>query len=635
MSRSIALPLLRVPIILTHLIVIYQIFTSVVLFAQEQDSTTASYELAPLTVTATRTERPIFQLPYAIDLVEVETISPAGLGLSLEDALQEIPGITVHNRHNLSQGDRIVIRGVGSRAPFGVRGVKIILDGIPLTFPDGQAQLNNLDLGSLGKIEILRGPSAFLYGNAAGGLINLHTRTGAPQPFQARPRILLGENGLRKGQAALSGQTAKHGYTLNLVHLEQDGHRTHAATRSTALNTVGRLSFNHLNLTTVFNYYNAPYLLNPSSLTKEDARTAPGSSRFFNQQQGAGKRVHQGQAGITLRYHPSTLNLQTTLYAVKRTLFNPIPGRIIDLDRTSWGLRTVLSNTKRLTHTTLRWTLGADLETQYDTRLEFENQGLPEDNIPPDQILNRLQFGPKLLDQKENVLGFGPFAELALDLSKQWTLTLGGRYDRSTFKVTDRFHEDGIDNSGTRTMTQLSPTIGLTWNPRPLLTLYTNFTTAFQTPTTTELGNRPTGEGGFNPDLQPEKLHSLELGIRGHHLPAHLEYSFALYRMKFQDMLIPYQIPQSEETYFRNAGKSRNTGFESRLTWTPLRELRATLAYTFTHFIFTDFQLESPTVQLSGKKVPGVSPHQLTTSLTYIHPTGLYPDLNTRWTARY
>ncbi len=211
--------------------------------------------------------------------------------------------MVVNNRYNLSQGDRITIRGIGSRTPFDVHGIKIILDGIPLTMPDGQSQLNNLDPGSADKIEILRGPSSALYGNAAGGLINIQTESAQTVPIWIQPQFIAGSNDLRKWQAKFSGKIGKQSYLVNVSKLQLDGHREHSAASTSSLNAVGRHEIsNHFSLTTLFNYFDAPYLLNPSSLSKTEAANSSSTTRFFIKQQGAGKKIRQGQGGITFKY---------------------------------------------------------------------------------------------------------------------------------------------------------------------------------------------------------------------------------------------------------------------------------------------------------------------------------------------
>ncbi len=602
----------------------------------------------PVLVTATRSEQIIYRVPYALDLIAQRDLQRAEAGLSLDEALRALPGVTVNNRYNLSQGDRTTIRGIGSRTPFGVRGIKIILDGIPLTMPDGQSQLNNLDLGSAGKIEIIRGPSSSLYGNAAGGLINIQTQSAQTIPIWMQPQFIAGSNGLQKWQAKFSGTIGKQAYFVNVNKLLVDGHREHAAASSVSLNAIGRREMSkRFSLTAVLNYFDAPYLLNPGSLSKAEGETSPTRTRSFIKQQGAGKKVEQGQAGLTFKYGASEADqFEATLYGLSRSLLNPIPGRIIELDRTAGGMRAVFNKRFTFGRSLLRWTIGADYEAQYDVRVEFQNRGIPPEQtgvIDADEIFSALQYGPVLLDQKEQVIGAGPFSELQWELGQDWAMTLGARYDRYQLKVGDHFVADSADDSGTRNMDQLSPMLGLAYHPHPVLTTYMNYSTAFQTPTTTELSNRPTGEGGFNPDLNPESMRSFEVGLKGSWPQMRLDYDFALYRFDIEDMLISYQIPDtaSEEVFFRNAGKARNQGVEVKFHWMPSHGLRASFAYTFMNFRFDDFLVETSSgnapgfVQLAGKKVPGVVPHRFFAGMIYEHGSGAYAEINWQQVGQY
>ncbi len=610
-------------------------------------SRVTDYELAPVIVTATRAERSLGRLPYALAVIEQKDIQRAEIGLSLDEALRAIPGVVVNNRFNLSQGDRLSIRGLGSRAPFGVRGLKIILDGIPLTMADGQSQLNNLDLGSVGKIEILRGPSSSLYGNAAGGVIDIHTETAANTPFQFQPQLIFGALGLRKWQGKASGQIGQQTYLLNISRLQLDGYREHSAAQSTALNAVSHRELSkHLKLSAVFNYFDAPYLLNPSSLSKTDAEKSPATTRFFVKQQGAGKRTRQGQGGLTLKHTGATSRFEATIYGLTRALDNPIPGRLIELDRTAGGIRAVNNKSWQLGQAFLRWTTGADYERQHDSRVEFENRGLANDQIgvaKNEDVLKSVRYGARLLDQKERVVGIGVFSELEFSPHSNWAITLGERYDRYTFDVTDRFLSDGVDDSGVRRMEKFSPMLGLVYRAHAFITFYGNLATAFQTPTTTELSNRPGGEGGLHPTLQPERITSYEFGFKGMWPKIHCQYEAAFYRFRVKDMLIPYQITgrAGEEVFYRNAGQARNHGFEAGLRWTPFKSLRVSGAYAFMNFVFDDFLVETITgnavtpAQLAGKKVPGVPAHRLFVSLLYEHQIGAFAEVDLQWVDQY
>ena len=167
-------------------------------YGQQVKKDSIKYQLDTVFVNANRFEQPIHQIPFSIDVLDSESLSLKNESLSTQDIFNLVPGIIVNNRNNLSEGDRIIIRGIGTRSQFGVRGIKILLDGIPLTFPDGQSQLNNLDLNSIGRIEIIRGPSSFLYGNSAGGVIYITSKKVSSSRFNFTPGLTIGGYGLRK-----------------------------------------------------------------------------------------------------------------------------------------------------------------------------------------------------------------------------------------------------------------------------------------------------------------------------------------------------------------------------------------------------------------------------------------------------
>ena len=615
-------------------------FSQKTLSLRQDTSRTAQYELQSVLVTATREARPRARVPYAISVLAQNEVQRGRAGLSLEEALRAVPGVVVNNRYNLAQGDRISMRGLGSRAAFGVRGIKIMLDGIPLTLPDGQAQLNNLDLAAIGRIEILRGPSSALNGNAAAGVIHLQTQAAAHTPLRAQPQVLFGSYGLQRWQTKLSGALGKHSYFVNASRLELEGAREHSAARYTSLNAIGRHELApQLTLTTVGNYYNAPYLLNPSARSQAELAASTTATRFFIKQQAAGKKLWQAQAGATLKASDA---FEVTLYGLARELRNPIPGRIVEFDRTSGGVRSVFGKRFALGNFGVRWLLGADYEMQSDARREFVNGGIPPEQVgklEPSKIFDTLQYGAQLIDQTEKVFGLGPFTEVEIALRSHWIATLGARYDRYKFEAQDHLLNDGVEASGVRTMAHISPMLGLTFRPRDAFAIYANYATAFQTPTTTELSNQPAREGGFNPDLQPETLRSFELGAKGLWPRQQFEGEVALYAINFEQMLIPYQIQNasSDEIFYRNAGAARNRGVEVSGAWRPVPQVRAKLAYAFMNFAFTDFVLETANArtQLAGNEVPGVPPQHLFASVLYEHPSGMYGEVEAQWSATY
>ena len=599
------------------------------------DST--AYTAPVVVITATRDAAPLDRLPLAVSAVGRERFAPGEKALSLGEALRQVPGLLVSERNNWSLGPRLTARGLGARAAFGVRGVKVLLDGVPLTTPDGQTQLGNIDLAAAGRVEVLRGPSSSLYGNAGGGVVSIRTRHPEAAGVRVKPRLVVGSDGLWLRQATLAGG-GRHSFHLSARQLDLDGYRDHSEARVRGLNAVVRSRLRpSWELVWVLNLYDAPYLLNPSSLNRADARERPRFARGFIVGQGASKRARQSQGGITLRHTGGGQRTELTLYGVDRSLLNPIPGAVIDLERRAGGLRAVHGRTLRLAGLPGSWKAGVDLEAQRDDRTEHENEGLADPETDPARVPESVALGALLQDQEESVGSAGAFAALTLHPRPGWTLSLGGRMDRYGFEATDRLLGDG-DDSGSRTLSRFSPSAGLGWQVTPRNLLYVSYGTAFQTPTTVELGNRPGGGGGFNPDLDPESVSSLEVGLRGSDRTGRLTWDAAIYRLVVDGMLIPFQVedPASEAVYYRNAGSTSSRGLEAALgarhgSW------RADLSYTFMDFLFDDYVVpaDDEPVQLSGNRVPGLPPHRLLLDVTADLPFGLRAEIETEWVAGY
>ena len=430
---------------------------------------------------------------------------------------------------------------------------------------------------------------------------------------------------------SFSGRVAKTHVFASLYDLRSEGYRDYADARARGLNArVGHALTPHTELTLLLHLYDAPYLFNPSSLAAETARTSPRSVRGFVVGQGASKQVRQGQAGIRLEYRPPQAPhhraSSLVLYGVGRALKNPIPGRIVELDRRAGGLRTE----HQFAWASTRLVTGLDLDFQRDDRREFINEGLPEDvRVDDERVFELVQYGEEQINQEEQVQSFGPFVSLEQDLGTALTATVGGRYDRYRFAVADH----------ARDMDQFSPMAGVVYRLDPFSRWYAHVATAFQTPTTSELGNRPSGEGGFNPDLGPERVLGLETGLRRHVRRARVDLEVALYQLQIADALIPFQVESedSEEIYFRNAGQARNRGLELSLSAVPHPGLRTTFAYTFGDYVFEDYEVETAgeLAQLAGNEVPGVPRHRLFAALSYDSPQGLFSEVELERVGRY
>lgn len=575
--------------------------------------------LDSLRVTVSRTTAMLDDLPLPVSVVDLADAPVPDRGVSLDRALAGVPGVFVQNRRNFSLGDRVTMRGAGARSQFGVRGIQVIVDGIPLTLPDGQTALGNLDLATAGRVELLRGPASALYGNASGGVIRVRTRPAGPPGLDLQSTVAAGSHGFFDTRIRASGRDGRLGWLVGARRVRADGFRDHAEAESYAANLVARYGIApDTELSVVLNLDHLPFAENPSSLDRATARDDPTAVRDFIVDQGAGETHTQAQAGVAVRRGWGATELDLSVWGLHRSVRNPIPGSIIDLSRHAGGARFELSG-RAEPGVELRWTAGVDAALQHDDRVEFVNEGVVDGE--------RAAAGAVQLDQRERVLGLGPFAQSTLRFGSAWALTVAARYDVYDFDVSDRRLADG-DDSGSRTLTRLSPMAGLTYGPVPWLGLYANFSTAFETPTTSELSNDPSGEGGFNDRLRPEVLRNFEAGIRGRAERVGLSYRVSAYRGTVDDALIPFQ-GATEEVFFRNAGRVSRDGLELELGWSPDPRFRLSAAWTFQDFVLEEFVTDEG--DFSGRREPGVPRQRVTVGIDAELPHDLRAEVDFGW----
>jgi iron complex outermembrane receptor protein len=562
--------------------------------------------LPPVIVSVTRSPTDPGHVPFAVAVIDRNEIAHGRPLLGLSETLVTVPGIYVADRHNPSQDDNLSIRGFGARSAFGVRGIKVLLDGIPQTLPDGQGQLSNVELAGVNHIEVLRGPSSSLYGNASGGVISLSTDTAAPAAAEPTLRVEGGSYGMRKGYGALAAPLGGGSLILDGTRLVMDGSRGHdsASTWRGSARYHRRLS-DRTRLTVQLLAADSPRLQDPGALTAAEADTSPAAASPRNVVADAGKSVSQEQAGLGLEHAWATGgSLALSLFGVRRDLDNATAATYIQLGRWAYGVRASATHPVALGSHVMMLTAGLDAQWQHDDRL----------NLTLDRV-------DTTRNQLEHVSEIGPFVEARMDITHAATLTLGARYDRVAFRVDDYLLADG-DDSGSRLMEAPSASAGLTIDVDPLVQPYLSVSTSFDTPTTTELANRPTGPGGFNPDLQPQKAVNYEAGIRGR-VPGAGDYTLSAYSADVRDELIPYEVPgDPTRRFYRNAGSARHQGIELGVTIEPLPRLRFVGAYSYTALRFVTFRTATDT--LDGKHVPGVPTHYGHASVRYTWGGGVW-----------
>ena len=575
-------------------------------YAQAQEGAA----LPPIVVTAPRVETTINEVPAAISVVGVEDIQLGQPTLGLDESLVRIPGVFSQNRFNFAQDLRVSIRGFGARAAFGIRGIKILVDGIPATLPDGQSQADSLDLGSAERVEVMRGPASALYGNASGGVISITTEDGPETPF-VDSRITLGAYDLWKMQLKSGGQVGPMNYLLSATRLEYGGYRDHSDTESVVFNGKFRIDLDEASdLTALINVMDSPQADDPGGLSRDNIAEDRRAAAAVNLSNNTGEEVAEQRFGLVYRRDFGDLHdLQVNGYFMARQFRGAIPFQAIEFDRHFVGGGLQYSYDGDLFGLRSRLTVGIDVQHQVDRRQNFNNV-----NGDPGETL--------LLNQDEKVTSVGPYIQEELTLFDKWTLVLGGRYDNVRFKVDDFLTSNG-DDTGSRTFDQVTGRFGLTYRPIPEVNAYVSIAQSFETPSTTELVNRPDDLGGLNSDIDPQKAVNYELGVKGEAL-RRLRYEFAVFYIDLEDELIAFE--ENGRTFFRNAGESRRYGVELGLGWQILDGLRASFAYTYLNAELDEFLKDG--MDLDGNEVPGLPPHQVHSEVFYRHPLGFYGGLD-------
>jgi iron complex outermembrane receptor protein len=518
-------------------------------------------------------------------------------GLALDKPLYAIAGVQVDNRYNFALGERITIRGFGARTQFGVRGVRVLVDGIPATLPDGQTTLNHVDPASIESVEVIRTPLAALYGNAAGGVVDIRTAAIPAAQLEHSARFVNGSHGLNRQQIAFGGTDTHGGYLLSVARLDYRGFRTHNSANNRYVSGQSTLTSGNAAIRATAHHvrYDA---LNPGALP--DSMLARSRHLAFptNESQRTGERGKHSQVGVTLDRALGLHRLALSTYGISRTLHNPIPPRIIDLSRRAGGARVSLGSSAT---TRVAWESGVETALQRDDRLNFQNVGGAR--------------GAVTLDQNERVRAVAWFATARTAVTRIATVQAGLRRDAVEFRATDHLVDAGNpDDSGERKLRAWSPSVGVSFAIGAGAKLFANSGISFETPTTTELANRPTGAGGFNPELEPQRTLSHELGINGTN--GAFRYQLVWYRARVSDGLVPFEVPDSPgRQFFRNAASAIHRGAELMLAGSFFRTVSARLAYSYIDARYRQYSVGA--VSFNGNRLPGVAPHRLESLLRF------------------
>ena len=597
--------------------------------------------LAPVVVTATRVDTPAFDVPASIDRLDGDALRNARAQVNISEGLGGVAGLLARDRQNYAQDVQISIRGFGARSTFGIRGVRVFVDGIPATLPDGQGQVSHIDLSSVERIEVLRGPFSALYGNASGGVLQVFSEEGRGPPSVSFSLAGGNDGALRLG-TALSGSQGAFGYNASASEFRTDGSRDHSA----AERGIGNLKLtwrpdDASQFTLIANRVALPKAQDPLGLTRAqfdaDPRSVDPTALSFDTR----KTVSQTQGGLIYERRLDAVNaLRVLVYGGHRDTeqFQAIPvatqanvkhpGGVISLGRDYSG-------------TDLRWTAKTSLAELPTTLIV----GLAYDTLREHRIGLQNFVGTTLgvegalrRDEINDVSNIDEYLQASIQLSSAWSVNAGVRHSSVRFTSSDAYIVAGNpDDSGGARYGATLPVVGVMFAASDEVHLYATAGRGFETPTLNELAYRPGGATGLNFDLKPDYSNSAEFGVKTRWGGVGT-LNAAVFATRTTDEIVTLSNVGGRAT-FQNAGSTRRLGLE--LSWANrfAGDLQAQAAWTLLDARYRETfttcaatPCATPTLTIpAGNRIPGTARTSLFAALGWMPPQGWRAGIEARW----
>lgn len=591
-------------------------------------------QTAPVVVSGTRIGLSPLETPASVDIVEGAAMRRGQPGINLSEGLAGVPGLQIQNRQNYAQDLQLSSRGFGARSTFGVRGVRLYVDGIPATMPDGQGQTSNIDIGSLDRVEVLRGPYSALYGNSSGGVILAYTEDGAVPSAIGASAWAGGDHTWRYGAKA-SGASGGMDYVLDLSRMTTDGYRDHSAARKNLGNAkLGVQLDDASRLTIVANSVDLT-AQDPLGLTYAQFQDAPRSADLAAQYD-TRKTVRQTQGGLVYERDVDGANtLRLMLYYGQRdtTQFQAIPpaaqaaptqaGGVIDLRRRYGGADLRWTSELGPTQRPLTLVGGFSYDTMREARKGYQN-------YTGDGASRQLGVqGGLRRDETNTVYNADPYLQASWRVAERWTLDAGLRYSTVAFRSRDHYLAPGNgDDSGDARYRRALPVAAVRYQPDARTSLYASYGRGFETPTLNELSYRPGGLPGLNFGLAPALSDNAEAGLKTDLAGGQL--TAAVFRVSTRDEIVSAGSTGGRAT-FRNAGRTRRDGVE--LGWSAgfAGHGRAQLAYTWLDARYRD---DAGGAIRAGNRIPGIARQSAYAALGWAPPQGWQAGIEGRYLSR-
>ena len=604
-------------------LLLLSLFASASAFADDVKS------LSQTVVTATRYETNSFDLPLSIDAVSGSEIRDARTGANLSEIAPRIPGVVINYRSTAAQELSISSRGFGARSQFGVKGMRIYADGIPLSTADGQGQLGAINLDTLGQIEFLRGPFSALYGNSSGGVVQAFTRDGAKDPT-----ITVGASSgtwnTNKQSVTFEGQAGPVNYILNTSQYVSDGYRVNSQYRKDNFN--GKISYQFspdTKLTFVGNYMDQPYTKDPLGLTAaEFAADARQSGKGTNYTVGGANtprtaltedtklyRVNS-YAGVTLDHNLSQKDtLRFMFYSGARANMQHLPSYAAsEIIRDYEGLDLRWTRKDLFLNKPLTFTIGAAYDQMEDIRTRYGYQN---------KLVQPYDTNTSDRREKQQAFSFDQYVQASYEPTEKLLMIAGLRRSRVNISNDDLQLRDDVNSTGQVTYNNTSPVAGVTFKITPTLNIYANYGKGFETPTFSETTYSNSSSGtGPNLSMVPSKSKNYELGLKAF-VTSNTRINLALFKVDTKNEIVTFDNQNNQATY-ASTGNSEKKGIEFSLDSRLPYNFNFYQTYTYLDAVFTN----SPTVTSAlgsriaiGNRLAGTYKNTAYSELSWKYPS--------------
>ncbi|MDR7654428.1 TonB-dependent receptor [Acinetobacter junii] len=606
-------------------------------FVWSEESSNDQIEPLPvIKVEATRTDTPYMQTPASVYRIDAPK-NDQSLQVNLTELVKGIPSVQVRNRENYAQDLQLSMRGFGARSTFGVRGIRLYVDGIPATMPDGQGQTSNIDMNSLSHLEVLTGPFSSLYGNSSGGAVLATTREG-----QGKDSIEMnyagGSHNKNRAGIVLQGGAKNQNepsYIVSSSYFDIDGYRDHSGANKVLSNA--KLTWNlddgsKINWVTNYVKIDAD---DPGGLTRADWEKNPKQVAKNVLDYNARKTIDQTQTGLTWS---KPLNDQNELYAItyigqrQVTQYQSIPDTVQKNPNTPYQAGGVIDFKRDYYGADFRWT-GKDLlpYTQFSAGVAIDamnedRQGYQNFNDAGDKGIK----GAVRRDERNTLWNVDPYLQASWSFLQTMRLDTGVRYSNVHYKSKDHYIV-GLngDNSGKTTYEEVLPSVALSWQIIPEVLAYASYAKGFETPTFTEMAY-PAQGGASMFDLKPSKSDNYELGLKSSNTLG--DFNLATFYIETKDDIVAAESMGGRAT-FRNADKTLRKGIEFAWNKKLWKDIAVNASYAYLDATFdSKVPAAGKVAEIpEGNAIPGIAKNQAFIGLVWQPEQGFYAGLDTQF----